>query len=69
LGLQAVKETASTESTKKLPMYVMKCNPSYLSSGLIYTGEESALVRRCVICNKPLNKTFPFYAPFSDHAW
>jgi hypothetical protein len=51
---QSIKETTST-STKKLSTYGRKYNPSYLSFGFTYTGEESALVPQCVICYETLS--------------
>jgi hypothetical protein len=50
-----IKETTSTTSTKKLFTYVRKYNPSYLSFGFTYTGEESAAVPQCVICYETLS--------------
>jgi hypothetical protein len=42
-------------STKRLSTYVRKYNPSYLSFGFIYTGEESTPVPQCVICYETLS--------------
>jgi hypothetical protein len=52
---QSIKETNSTTSTKKLSIHVRWYNPSYLSFGFTYTGEESAPVPQCVICYKTLS--------------
>jgi hypothetical protein len=52
---QAIKETTSTTSTKKLYTYVRKYDPSYLSFGFTYTGEESGPVPQCVICYEKLS--------------
>jgi hypothetical protein len=52
---QSIKETTSTTSTKKRYTYVRKYNPSYLSLGFTYTGEESAPVPQCVICYETLS--------------
>jgi hypothetical protein len=45
---QSIKENTSTTSTRKLSTYVRKYNPSYLSFGFTYTGEESAPVPQFV---------------------
>jgi hypothetical protein len=52
---QSIKETTSTTSNKKLSTYVRRYNPSYLSSGFTYSGEESAPVSQCVICYETLS--------------